>query len=159
MDFETIQRHLSYDPDTGKFERLISVAPLAKAGGKVGRETKRGRTQIMVCGKLYMANRLAWRFIHGVWPDKDVCHKNGDLTDVRAENLYEATHSQAGHGATLSKSNSSGVRGVSFNKSFGQWQVYITVSRKRIWVGRSHDKDIAAQMRRDAEKRYAPNAY
>lgn len=159
MDFETIQRHLSYDPVAGKFERLISVAPLAKAGGKVGRETKRGRTQIMVGGKLYMANRLAWRFIYGAWPEQEVCHKNGDLTDIRADNLFESTHSQAGHSDKMRKNNTSGTRGISLNKRSGQWVAYITVSKKRIWLGKSEDKETAVQMRRNGEARYMPNAY
>lgn len=48
-------------------------------------------------------------------------------------------------------SNSSGVRGVSFNKQFQKWEATITFRGKRRHLGRFADFDDAVEARRKAE--------
>lgn len=158
MDFETISRHIAYDPNSGKFTRLSWAAPLAPAGEIVFNRAW-GPLLIMVEKRRYMAGHIAWMLLHRRWPIQDVCYKNGDLSDFRAENLFEATHSQAGLRRIVQINNSSGVKGVSFHQRDGVWQAFITVDRKRKHLGSSPDKDAAIRMRRDAEARFTPYAY
>lgn len=49
-------------------------------------------------------------------------------------------------------SNTSGVRGISFNKQFQKWEAYITFRGKRKHLGRFVNFDDAVQARKQAEQ-------
>ncbi len=78
-------------------------------------------------------------------------HKDGDgLNNVRS-NLRVATHSQNLQNRGRPKGNTSGYKGVSWNKITESWEAYITVRRHRIRLGyynvpedAAHAYDIAA---------------
>ena len=71
-------------------------------------------------------------------------HKNHDTLDCRRENLRCATHTQnCTHKKGLSKHNTSGFRGVNFDKSENKWRARIKVNGKRICLGRFTDKSDA----------------
>ena len=54
---------------------------------------------------------------------------------------------------TKSKNNTSGVRGVSFNKTEGKWTAYIGFQRKLIYLGRYSKMEDAIAARKDAEEK------
>jgi len=43
---------------------------------------------------IYARSRLAWFYVHGVWPKNEIDHRNRIRDDDRIENLREATHQQ-----------------------------------------------------------------
>jgi len=47
----------------------------------------------MIDGKIYLAHRLAWLYVHGVMPKKNIDHINGVKTDNRIENLRDVAQS------------------------------------------------------------------
>ncbi len=51
------------------------------------------------------------------------------------------------------KANSSGVTGVSFDKSLGLWKAYINFKGHRYYLGSSTDKSKAVSIRAEAETR------
>lgn len=66
-----------------------------------------------------------------------VDHINGNL-DNRRSNLRLATHTQNLRSSSLSKNNTSGFKGVSFEKrkdGSKRWFAQITVDRKNIYLG------------------------
>ena len=50
--------------------------------------------------------------------------------------------------------NKSGYKGVWFNEKRGQWEAYISIHRKRIFLGRYSNKDDAIRARKRAEEEY-----
>lgn len=52
------------------------------------------------------------------------------------------------------KNNTSGHKGVSWCKSKGMWEAYISVHNKRIHLGRYHNIDDAVKARIEAEEKY-----
>lgn len=50
--------------------------------------------------------------------------------------------------------NSSGKKGVAYNKNKGMWEAYINVHGKRIHLGRYSDKEDAVKARNRAEEEY-----
>lgn len=50
--------------------------------------------------------------------------------------------------------NTSGYKGVWFNEKRGLWEAYISIHRKRIYLGRYVDKADAIRARKQAEEEY-----
>lgn len=82
---------------------------------------------------------------------RTVDHINHDTLDNRRQNLRIANQSEQSRNTRLSKANTSGVKGVSFNKITRKWIAYITVYRKRKNLGTFVTKEKAAQARCAAE--------
>ena len=54
----------------------------------------------------------------------------------------------------LPTNNTSGAKGVSWNKSRQLWEAYITIHGKRINLGRYADFTEAVKVRKEAEEKY-----
>ena len=83
-----------------------------------------------------------------------VDHINGNALDNRKSNLRICTHRQNLCNQKLSSANTSGYRGVSWNKLCGKWHAYIKVKQKRIHLGVYKDKAEAARVYNDAAREY-----
>ena len=82
MDQIRLMYLMHYDPETGLFTRLTSNRK-DRIGVTPGARNTNGHVQIRVDGVLYMAHRLAWLYVHGSFPQKQLDHINGDKTDNR----------------------------------------------------------------------------
>lgn len=83
-------------------------------------------------GRRYMV--ALHREIMGL-PELCVDHINGDTLDNRRSNLRICTKAQNTMNRGPQKNNTSGFKGVSFNKQSGKWISAITVNNKRINIG------------------------
>jgi HNH endonuclease len=91
-----LQHILHYDPLTGDWT-WINPNPRARnirRGDIAGTVRSDGRRQINLSGKCYLAARLAWLYMTGVWPEDEIDHENRIKGDDRWDNLRPATHSQ-----------------------------------------------------------------
>lgn len=153
LTHERLRELLHYNSATGDFTRLLSVTNAR--GGRVGDRPRaidaHGYHQLSVDGKLYKAHRLAWFYMTGAWPTNDIDHINGIRTDNRFSNLREATRQENLRNTSLRSDNSSGVKGVSWDKHRSRWRSYIIVNGKQKALGYFHSKGEAAQARKDAE--------
>lgn len=115
---------LEYDPSTGIFRWKINVGRYGriKAGSIAGGVNKEGYRQIMIAGKHYRANRLAWFYVTKEWPDCVVDHRNGKVDDNRFENLRKASDSQSM--ANRDHKNKHGVKGVSTKRGLFRARIY-----------------------------------
>ena len=129
-----LQSILNYDPETGIFTRIKSRMS-NKVNKVVGTLNKQNRVQISINAKIYKAHRLAWLYVYGEWP-QIIDHINGNPADNRICNLRECTTQQNNYNAKLSKRNTSGIKGVRFDKDRNKWEANLRINGKRTRIGR-----------------------
>jgi hypothetical protein len=84
---ERLKEAVTYDPVTGDFRWNISICNV-KAGSIAGGPHNNGYWTIRIDNVDYTAARLAWVYVHGVWP-KQLRFLNGKKTDLRIANLHD----------------------------------------------------------------------
>lgn len=133
---ERLRELLHYDADTGVFTRLVSRKGF-RAGGVAGSDNN-GYRIIVIDYKMYRSHRLAWLYMTGEWPRNDVDHINGTRNDNRFANLREATRSENMQNVRKAHSDnkSSGLLGVTFDKSQGKFMARIMLNGKYRYIGR-----------------------
>lgn len=143
---------LFYDPKTGvwiwKKDRKYGQI---KKGSVAGGVYPNGYRYIGIDSKVYKANRLAFLYMLGYFPEHESEHKNRIKHDDRWENLREATHQCNMRNVGIKKVNTSGVVGISFNKRDKNWVSRIMISGKTIELGHHPNKLDAVKARWNAE--------
>jgi len=86
---ERLRELVRYDPVTGLFYRRWKCGER-----RVGCDNGRGYVVLRLDDKLYQAHRLAWLYVHGVFPAADIDHINGVRDDNRIVNLRPATRAE-----------------------------------------------------------------
>lgn len=76
---------------------------------------------------------------------RQVDHKNGNGLDNRKENLRIATSSQNQANSQKRIDNTSGYKGVTWNKRNKKWQAEIKYNQQHFYLGLFKNKDKAAQ--------------
>lgn len=131
---ERAREVLDYDPETGVFRWKISRKS-TMIGAVAGSPHLKGYWTVRVGGVLYLGHRLAWLMMTGMWPAHQIDHINCDKSDGRFCNLREATPHQNRGNETLRQNNTSGFKGVSYDKKKGCWYAYITMRGKKRHIG------------------------
>ena len=72
------------------------------------------------------------RYIIQAPSEMEVDHINGNKLDNRRCNLRLVTRTQNNANRGIASNNTSGYKGVSWNKSLNLWMVYVKLNRKRI---------------------------
>lgn len=142
---EELKRVVSYDPDTGEFRWLKSGKP-GLNGFIAGTKRPDGYSQICIKQELYLAHRLAWVYIHGVWPKQKIDHIDRDRGNTRIKNLREVTDSENGRNTIDNKERQSSTIRVCWNEHKNNWEILVNFgSGKRIvWSFDSEEEAIQA---------------
>lgn len=126
---ERLKELLSYDAEAGVFTRLEVLAPrhaekVGKPCGTTNRAT--GYVEIHVDGRNHYAHRLAWIYARGPIPaGARIDHRNRDPGDNRIGNLRIATQADNLRNCKARRDNSTGVKGVTFDRSRGKYAVSV----------------------------------
>lgn len=151
MKIDYLKRVLNYCPDTGVFRWLENRSKSAKIGSLAGSKDLEGYICIMIDGKSYRANRLAYFYMTGFWPDV-ADHINRIRDDNRWLNIRNCQQHQNCCNTKLSIKNTSGVKGVSYRKDTGKWRSYVTIKNKKIMLGSFDEFNTAASVSYFARK-------
>ena len=129
-----------YDEGSGKFFWMQNTTIRNCIGREVGGLTKQGYLECQINGERYLLHRLAWFYVHGEWPPEEIDHINCLRTDNRIENLRLASFCQNQQNKGLSTCNTSGVKGVCWDKRNSRWKARVYASRKL--VAENHFDDL-----------------
>jgi len=147
---DRLKQVLHYDPETGVFTWKVRRGRQA-AGKPAGRTHPHdGRVTIGVDGVSYYANVLAWLYVHGIFPEKDVDHRDGDPFNNRIANLRKCTHSQNQKNMRRHRDGASGPKGVYWAKGSRCWMSQIYADGKCHYLGLFATKEGAAKAYNDA---------
>jgi hypothetical protein len=140
---EELKLAVHYDPDTGIFTRLISTSSRAKRGMVIGTPTGLGgHLRATVCGRRYYLQQLAWLYMTGEIAD-EVDHIDLDAQNNKWENLRNASRVQNSCNRLAPSQNTSGVKGVTWDKQTQKWRAQLHLHGRHYCFGRHVDKDDA----------------
>lgn len=154
---EYLKSLLKYDPKSGYFFWKINKSSRARIGRKTGNKNGNGYIILKVDCYRFQAHQIAWLLVKGKWPKKDIDHIDGNRSNNSISNLREATKQQNAwnmkrkNGENIK--NTSGTKGVYFNKARKKWEVSIGVGRK-IYIGLFSELSDAVLARKKSEKKY-----
>lgn len=134
-------------------------------------KTAKGQTFIIDIDDLEQVKEYCWRISKGYivtglkqiqlhrlltnCPDDMIAdHINGNKLDNRKSNLRICTKQQNAMNCKVSKNNTSGVTGVTWNKQNNNWIAQISINRKNIHIGSFDKFEDAKKARREAEDKY-----
>lgn len=126
---------LDYDPVSGNFRWRVKSNSRIKIGTVAGQTDNRGYKRIRIDGLLHLAHRLAWLYVHGVWPSGFVDHHDLNPSNNAIANLRLATFSTNAANQRLSSRNSSGFKGVYFHRRAAKFCAVIMVNRNTRYLG------------------------
>ena len=104
----------------GELYRKTKSHTRAVIGERVGVITPQGYVQVGIKYRYHYAHRLIFLMHHGYMPEI-VDHIDGNKTNNKIENLREATSRQNNQNQSLHRNNTSGIKGVMWNKSQNRW--------------------------------------
>ncbi len=122
---------LDIDPERGLFYWKKGI-PGRRAGQVAGCTDSAGYVRIRLANKLHHAHRLMWLYVHGYLPDNHIDHINCDKHDNKISNLRLATRSQNLMNRGKTSRNTSGLKGIYFNKQSSKWRFDLRVDRKLV---------------------------
>lgn len=110
-------------------------------------------------GRRYVAHRVIFALLKGRWPEDEMDHINRDKSDNRPCNLREANKSQNMANYPVPSTNTSGVKGVSWNRARGKWMAQLMVRGKYRYLGYFTDLEEARKVvvaaREELQKEFA----
>ncbi len=152
--FEELHRIFWYDPATGFLRWRIKACFRMQIGDIAGALGSQGYLRVCINKEFYAVARIIWKMQTGCDPIQ-VDHRNRWPTDNRWENLRQVSgQSENGANQKLSQKNTSGVKGVCWDKARNQWMVQIQVKGRHVHLGRTSSIESAREMYLEAAKKY-----
>lgn len=126
---------LDYHADTGLFFWKIKINNVPN-GKPAGASQNKGYIQITIDSHNYLAHRVAWFYVYGKWPNRQIDHINRNKKDNRISNLRDVNNSVNQINIGLRSHNTSGVTGVvKSSKSHKPWAAQLNRNNKKIFLG------------------------
>lgn len=139
LSFDRLKSLLRYDPESGQFTWLVRRGNRA-AGAPANSVDGKGYIRVKIDGFDYRAHRLAWFYMHGVWPSDQIDHIDLVRKNNAFTNLREANNSFNGANRRPASNNKSGFKGVMYDTKRKKWRAAIKKDGKERHLGRFANK-------------------
>lgn len=146
LTYEEANELYNYDPETGIMTRkdnrhlVISECP-------------RGYCSFRLKEHKYLVHRMAHLLMTGEWPREQMDHEDRDPSNNKWKNIRDVSASVNQHNTGISSNNTSGCKGVSWDKKNSKYRSSIIVKGKTHNLGRFPDIEDAIMARKQAEIR------
>jgi hypothetical protein len=150
---QELKELLHYNPETGIFTWKVSTARRVSSGDVAVTKRKDGYIQIKLNNELILSHRLIWIYMYGYLP-KYIDHINGQRDDNRIINIREVSNQQNSLNSKISKNNTSGIKGVYWDKSRNKWTVRLSIDGKCKFFKRFDDIDLAKLVIEEVRNKY-----
>jgi hypothetical protein len=150
VSHEELTRLLDYNPETGVFVWKALRCGVRRGSVAGSLDPRMGYIRINLCGRLYLAHRLAWFYVTGRWPANEIDHADRDKANNRIANLREATRSENQQNKPTYRNNRSGVKGVHWHKQHRKYLAAIQRNGKKTHLGLFTNLSDAAEAYRTA---------
>jgi hypothetical protein len=127
---------LHYDPQTGEFRWRACNRQGHHARDVAGARMRSDYWAIHLDGRMYRAHQLAWLYMKGEWGKPLIDHRDGNPLNNRWRNLRLASHTNNAADRPRLRSNTSGFKGVTFDRRRGNWFAQISKQGRRYSIGR-----------------------
>jgi hypothetical protein len=135
ITFEEVRELLDYDQHTGEL-RWRARKGARRAGRIAGCRQPRGYIRIQLKNrKCYLAHRLAWLWMTGLWPAEEIDHRDGNPSNNAWDNLREATRAQNGANRRVNSNNRLGIKGVRKRPDYRRFEAQIKVAGRKHVIG------------------------
>jgi len=141
---ERLVELVAYNPETGTFTNKVSRGGVA-IGRVLGNLSPSGYLRISVDNTGYLAHRLAWLWVYGEFPPGGLDHKDGNRVNNRIENLRLAGPENNAANKIKQPFNTSGYKGVYWQKRARKWVATIRFRGKERYLGLFLDAREAAR--------------
>ena len=145
-----------FDYNDGEIYWKVRLSNRTKIGDKAGNPRTDGYLRISIGGKDYAVHRLIFLMHYGYLP-KELDHIDNDKLNNKVENLREATRNENLYNRKTGKSNSSGIKNVSWSKMMNKWVVKIRINREKKHLGYYADINLAELVAIEAREKFHGN--
>ena len=153
LSHDYLLQMLEYFPDTGKFFWKVNLKYHKCIGKEAGyKNSSHGRYLIRINKNRYYRSRLAWFYVHGVWPKNEIDHRNRIEDDDRIENLREATHQENSWNRIKKRKGNKLPRCIIHSRNKLKFIVVMQHENKSKNLGRFDSLNDAIKCRDDFEK-------
>ncbi len=139
LEIAAVRMRLHYEPLTG----FLTWRSNDRRAGSLHPS---GYRCVTINQRWYLEHRIVWFYVRGEYPSFDLDHINGIKSDNRIDNLRPCNDSQnQGNARMIGVRNTSGFRGVCFDKKSGKWQAGIRMGDRACYLGQYDRIENAAQ--------------
>ena len=126
-----------------KVKRSSNAMPNTMAGTLPNNSEYR---RVSISNKVYLEHRIIWIYFNGLIPKgMFIDHINQNKKDNRIENLRLCTKSENQYNRGAYKNNTSGFKGVSFNKALNKYSAQMRVNDVKKHLGYFDSAELAKE--------------
>ena len=140
----------NYNEETGDLTWKVTRGSIKK-GTLCNYNNGRGYLRTRIDKKQFLNHIIIYIMMTGEEPKFQIDHDDGNTLNNKWDNLIQRTQSENIRKAKLKSDNTSGYKGVSWNLKRNKWESYITINKKRKFLGYFNDIVDAINSRVQAE--------
>ena len=135
-----VRNLFDYNSESGALSRKVARSNFVSVGDQPGWIENTGYRRIHISGKSYLAHKVIWLWVTGVWPEFDIEHIDRCRSNNTWNNLRAASRASNMANGSVRKSQT-GKTGAYANKS--GYMSKIKVGNDQVYIGQFKTADEA----------------
>lgn len=149
VSLSLFKEYISYNPETGLFHWRKPRRKISVGSPAFNTPQSSGYLEGGFMLKRFLSHRVAF-FMHEGWVPSEIDHINLDRKDNRIINLRASNPLTNSYNLPRRVDNTSGYKGVCFDKRKGKWMSRIHSDNKTHFIGYFNNKEDAALAYKEA---------